>query len=874
MILPCGEWLIDPNDIEIVPGGGSVDIDDGDPFASTNDGARLGIDLVIAALSGGQTVTVRTTESGIDSQAGIIRLNAPLDIERTSGTNTLILDAHGPIDINEPIFDAAGGGELNLILDAGDADLFNTHGIRFNADVTLRGGSLTTDSDYVHVQNGSTMTLDGMHWQDNSRHVAISSGNGDSGTLVVQNGASVGAASYFNIAQEGGNGSLIVMGGSDVTVDRGIGIGDASRTSRGSVIVADAGSSLSTENNLNVGTDGSGVLIIRNGGETRARRVLIAHRADSVGTVTVTGSGSLLTTAGTDNEVLVGGRGTGTIEVLDGGLVDTRWFDLARWGAGRAVIRGVAEDGTRSRVIVSPVNGRSSDGPAEAGFARVTRNAGSIGHLEILEGGLLRVIDGDGTFGPGFQLGRNKGAVGTLLIDGEGSSLEVIQNGPAGEWGPYATLGRRGRGVATIRNGGRLLVRGEEASVEVSRDAVNPNYPDSDTGPINQRSEVNILSGGTIEVDGAQASFIIGNGGPAADGVVTVSGPGSTLVTRGTDNWVFVGDEGTGALYVLDGGLVDTLYLDVGRWGVGRLVIRGVASDGTRSRAIVSPAHGKFSGDFESLGGFARAGRNAGSHGFIEILDGGLLRVLDGNGTHGPQFDLARNKGSAGTLLIDGAGSSLEVIQDAPAVHGNPNVFPGPTVQLARRGGGTTTVRNGARLVVRGESAIARVSRDSSVSDPDPGPIDQRSVVHIESGGRMEVEGENASLVIGDSGPAADGEVVVTGPSTVLVLSGTGNRIVVGDDGGTGVLEAHDGSAVRYAELIVGENGTTNVSAPDEVRERADAVTGEVLPARDLATQEEGGDDQAPEEEEDDTVEDTAEEGGEAEEEELQPCPT
>ena len=606
-----------------------------------------------------------------------------------------------------------------------------------------------------------------------------------------------------------------------------------------------------------------------------ARWVVIGHDAGSRGTVTVTGSGSSLTTVGTDNEVFVGNRGTGTIEVLDGGLVDTRKFHLAWWGVGRAVIRGVAEDGTRSRVIVWPANGRSSDVPREAGFARVARNAGSNGRLEILEGGLLRVLDGNDTFGSGFQLGRNKGTVGTLLIDGEGSSLEVIQNGPAGQYGPYATLGRRGRGVTTIRNGGRLLVRGERASVEVSRDAINPDYPDSDPGPIDQRSEVSILSGGGIEVDGERASIVIGNGGPAADGVVTVSGPGSTLVARGTDNSVTVGDEGTGALNVLDGGLVEALALDVGRSAVGRLVIRGVAPDGTRSRAIVSPAHGKFSGVFENNGGFARAGRNAGSHGFIEILDGGLLRVLDGNGTHGPGFDLARNKGSAGTLLIDGTGSSLEVIQNAPAVHGNPDVSPGPFVQLARRGGGTTTIRNGGRLVVRGDSAFARVSRDSIYErfpDSDPGPIDQRSVVNIESGGRMEIEGEGAALVIGDSGPAADGEVAVTGPGTMLDVSGTGNRIVVGDDGGTGVLEAHDGGAVRYGELVVGENGTTNVSAPARVQEQADAVTDEVLQAQDLSTQE----DDEPEEEEDDDTEEgaAAEESGEAEEEELQPCPT
>ena len=131
-----GEWLIDPNDIEIVPGGGAANIDDGNPFVSADDSARIGIDLIIAALSGGQTVTVQTTESGGNSERGDITLNAPLDIEDTTGTNTLILDSHHDIIINGAISDAPGGAVLNLVLD--------TDWIGIAADVTLLGGSLRT----------------------------------------------------------------------------------------------------------------------------------------------------------------------------------------------------------------------------------------------------------------------------------------------------------------------------------------------------------------------------------------------------------------------------------------------------------------------------------------------------------------------------------------------------------------------------------------------------------------------------------------------------------------------------------------------------------------------------------------------------------
>ena len=444
-----GEWLIDPNDIEIVPGGGSVNINDGDPFASTNDGARLGIELITRALSGGQTVRVETTQSGSNAQGGDITVNAPLDVEDTTGTNTLILEAHDRVIINEPITDVAGGSDLNLVFDANGEDVL------IHADVTLFGGSLRTEggdgNDFAHIGDGATVTLDGVTWTvNNPGGLIVAPGYVGSllpeGTLVVRNGAAVDVGER-----------LLIVGH--------LGVGD-------------------------------GAVRIESGAGVGAGYVIVGDRDGSHGEVTVTGSGSSLATGGTDNGIHVGLEGVGTLDVLDGGLVETLNLWVANSGVGRVLISGVAADGARSRVIASPAHGKGSGSDAVyGGFARVTRNAGSSGHMEIREGGLLRVLDGDGTFGPGFQLGRNKDTVGTLLIDGEGSSLEVIQNGPAGDYGPYATLGRRGRGVATIRNGGRLLVRGEEANVEVSRDAINPDFPDSDTGPIDQRSEVSILSG-------------------------------------------------------------------------------------------------------------------------------------------------------------------------------------------------------------------------------------------------------------------------------------------------------------------------------------------------------------------------------------------
>ena len=529
-----GHWLIDPNNIEIVDGTGTTNIDTVvDPFTSTGDGAQIGIDLIIAALAGGQTVTVQTTDTPGSAEAGNITLNAALDIEDTTGTNTLILDAHGEIIINQAISDAAGGSVLNLVFDAAGGDVL------IHADVTLYGGSLRTlgadEGDFAHIGDGATVTLDAVTWTvDNAGGLIVGPGYvgslGTNGTLVLRNGATVNAA-----------GKLIIVG------------------------------------HLGVG---NGTVRIESGARMEARTIIIGDGAGSRGTVTVTGSGSTITTAGTENSVVVGNEGHGTLNVLDGGLVETLRLDVARSGVGRMVIRG-----NGSRVTVSPKDGRFSDYPEtpgddgdSGGFARVGRNAGSNGRLEILEGGLLEVLDGNGTYGPAFQLARDKGSVGTLLIDGAESALRVIQTAPATYHpggsgivspGPYAWLGRRGGGTTTVRNGGTFLVRGEEAYVGVSRDSLNPYFPDVNTTPIHQQSVVNIESGGRMEIDGKDAQMVIGDSGPAADGLVTVTGHGSLLSVTGAGNSLVVGDDGgKGRLDVYGGGSVRYEELIVGANGV------------------------------------------------------------------------------------------------------------------------------------------------------------------------------------------------------------------------------------------------------------------------------------------------------------------
>ncbi|NER47402.1 MAG: filamentous hemagglutinin N-terminal domain-containing protein, partial [Symploca sp. SIO1A3] len=135
-----GIWLIDPRNINIVAGAGSIGVPTNNPFEATGDNAQLGVNLITAALIGGANVVVSTGTTG--TQAGNITLATDLDFNGT-GNNTLTLEAANNITINGQIFDSAAGGDLlNLFLNA-DSDNSGEGRIRINQPISTEGGHIT-----------------------------------------------------------------------------------------------------------------------------------------------------------------------------------------------------------------------------------------------------------------------------------------------------------------------------------------------------------------------------------------------------------------------------------------------------------------------------------------------------------------------------------------------------------------------------------------------------------------------------------------------------------------------------------------------------------------------------------------------------------
>jgi len=148
----AGEWLIDPNNINIVAGSGNTKINAANPFASTNDGAQLGVTLIEAALTGGASVTISTGTGGSNKEAGDIDLQTNLELDNTTGTNTLTLSAHNDVKLdniffNRNIVDTVPGGQtLNLNLIA-DSDGDGNGVINIGSKINTGGGLIDASSN-------------------------------------------------------------------------------------------------------------------------------------------------------------------------------------------------------------------------------------------------------------------------------------------------------------------------------------------------------------------------------------------------------------------------------------------------------------------------------------------------------------------------------------------------------------------------------------------------------------------------------------------------------------------------------------------------------------------------------------------------------
>lgn len=250
----------------------------------------------------------------------------------------------------------------------------------------------------------------------------------------------------------------------------------------------------------------------------------IAGNNNYVGTLRISGEDAALVT----NFLEVGYSGTGRMEVSNGGLLNVAY------AASSMTFGNLA--GSDGSLLVTDAGSRWIS-PSGAFIG----NSG-VGTVEILNGAYAQLN--------GVTVGGSAGGVGTFVIDGEDTALDLTTY--------YFAIGNSGQGNVTISGGaevssyerfwlgfnsagaGNLTVTGQGSLLE----GTGPNA--SFTIGYNGSGDVLIADGGTISAYTTQMGWMAGS-----SGTLVIDGPGSRLT--GT-NFLMVGYSGSAEMTVSNGG--------------------------------------------------------------------------------------------------------------------------------------------------------------------------------------------------------------------------------------------------------------------------------------------------------------------------------
>ncbi|RAU50850.1 autotransporter outer membrane beta-barrel domain-containing protein [Pseudocitrobacter sp. RIT415] len=487
----------------------AVTVSPGDAALSIKSLCRLSL-WIMLALSGSAQAVVLTIDNG-DSQT----YNNALTVERVIVGNT----STGTMTIND------------------------------NGALTSITGSSTIGAN-TNAVGTANVTGTGI-WELGQSEFSI--GNRGTGTLNILNGGTVSAGRTILAYRDGGNGTLNVEG---------------------------KGAQLNTEAMI-IGWQGNAMMNIRNEGNiTSAQNVIIASEADVTALVTVTDSGSwnLINDTNQSQSLNIGYNGTANLDIHSNGSVTSGVMTLGSFesGKGTATVTGSGSVLTTASLRVSDYgegelsisdsgivysNGNSTIAQRATGTGTVTVSTG--GEWEVLNNQQLLVgQSGSGTLninsagkviaGNAF-IGSRAGAQGIVTVDGEESKMTTAE----------LVVADSGTGNLSISN--LAVVQSTSASaVGLNGDSVgvvdvsdNGHWSLADAGGSAQMLTVgtggsgtlNIASGG--KVDAGEVSLARWE---MATGDVNVSGEGSQLNTAE----IMIAERGAGTLNISDAAEVNT----------------------------------------------------------------------------------------------------------------------------------------------------------------------------------------------------------------------------------------------------------------------------------------------------------------------------
>ncbi|MBB5984423.1 autotransporter-associated beta strand repeat-containing protein [Sphingobium lignivorans] len=763
---------------------GTVTLSDGATLKA--DGTR-GITLAFEAGSAG-TLNIGAAAGEDAAAAGSIE--AEYGIQFGNGTGNLVLNH------NEAGYELAtglsGAGVINIL--AGET-IFSGNGSAFSGTLDISGGSFevtsTLGADHVSVggvESAHLSVVQGGVLESNTGSIGM---GGTNGSVTIDGpGSSWVSSGGIQISRDGGStGSLAITdGGSFETVLGGLYMGAG-----GSISVSGEGSSLligTLHSELPASwNDADGWFSVDEGTVSITDGALLATDGSYIG-----GSGTTVATMTVDGEntvwsngipLFIGGTGNGTVGhgdvTVSGGATVTSYTSALGVDTGSSGKLTLTGEGTIYTVLDREgfagnmrvgYNGTGtvtvSNGAllAAAALVDVASQSGSEGTLLIENGGHVT--------GQSMRIGGQTETVGSVTVDGEGSTL-VIGSDRIG-------VGISGNGTLTVSNGGSAssegAVIGWEAGGKGTVTVTGAGSTFSNDGSL----YVGNVGEGTLNVsDGGRVTSTDGYVGTVAGskGVVTVSGAESIWDMSGV---FIVGNEATARAEatISDGGTLRAVQGTLGNLNssFGRMTVTGAGSTWSA-----------YDDGITNWAGYLNVG----------LSGSGLLNVWDGGTVDAVRLYIGNDAGSSGTVLLTGAGSTIRTEQG---------------LYVGAEGTGELTLMNGAHIEAQtikvgylaGSTGTLIIGGLASQPAAAAGTINADEI-HLGSG--------NSRLVLNHTSTDYELGANLTGFGDVDVLAGT--TVLSGDsstfagslaiDGGRLILA----SASNAVSTSIGTEGTLQI---------------------------------------------------------------
>jgi T5SS/PEP-CTERM-associated repeat protein len=498
-------------------------------------------------------------------------------------------------------------------------------------------------------------------------------GSSGNSLVITGTGSTLTDTSDLVVGFAGGGNSVVVSNGGTLTNSQytyGGVIGLNAGSTNNSVLVTGSGSTWNNSGALTIGSAGSGVLTIADGGSVSAAEVVIAAETSAVGTLNFGSYGGGDTAGNFLPSTISFGSGQGVVNFNQINTIAATGFSgtgsLNQRGTGTTVLTGSTSlAGTTAvsagRLVV--------DGQPSLGASSVT-----------LTGGTLAL---SGSFSD-FSLGL---AAGSMLITGTGSSWNRTSE---------LSVGNASAGVSVIVSNGATVTGGAQVHLGPNTWATNNSILVTGSGS-SWTNTATILVGATssnnslVVSDGGQvtAPLYVGRDAGSNNNSVLVTGSGSSLST-GLGNTTIIGYAGQGTLTVANGGIATSpqgaLQIALVPGSSGILNIGGFGANNTAG-TISAPgiAFGSGSGtiNFNQTDTATLSAVISGT-GSVNQFGGGTT-ILTGQNTFAGTTTV-----TAGTLLansISALGTSTVVVTNGGTLGGSGGID------------GATTIASGGALI-------------------------------------------------------------------------------------------------------------------------------------------------------------------------------